>query len=209
MRRFSRGIVGLGVTVLVIIGGGAYAFASSGGGTITVCVSHKTGTLYRATKCARHDAKLSWNKQGPQGVRGPQGAQGTQGIQGNTGAAGPFPATLPTGKTVVGTFDVEGIATAAGTAGAGSLATGAFSYTYLAPSQTVIYVDTGTTNPTCTGTEAAPTAPNGYTCIYEHAAGNSSSRGVNFATSSGVAIYAFATAAGYFDVYGTFAATGP
>lgn len=95
MRRFSKLAVGLGAAALLIAVAGAYALASSGGGTtITVCVSRRGGTLYRAKKCARPDHKLSWNKQGPagatgeagpRGIQGPQGIQGQQGIQGAAG----------------------------------------------------------------------------------------------------------------------------
>ena len=70
---------------LLVAGGGAYALASSGGGTITVCVSHKGGALYRAKKCAKHDKQLSWNKQGPQGATGPRGLQGAPGTPGTPG----------------------------------------------------------------------------------------------------------------------------
>jgi hypothetical protein len=77
-RRSATALV-LGVTALAIAAaGGAYA-ASSGGGAITVCVSHKGGTLYKAKKCKRHDKKLSWNKQGPAGKNGTNGTNGANG----------------------------------------------------------------------------------------------------------------------------------
>jgi hypothetical protein len=73
----------VGVCALVAAGGG-YALASgSSGGKITVCVSHHGGALYKAKKCAKHDKKLTWNKQGIQGI------QGIQGPRGNTGPQGP------------------------------------------------------------------------------------------------------------------------
>jgi hypothetical protein len=70
------------IAAILIAGGGAYALASSRGSTITVCVNHKHGTLYKAKKCSRRDKKLSWNKQGR---TGPRGATGLQGVQGSTG----------------------------------------------------------------------------------------------------------------------------
>ena len=80
MGRFSRSVVLLGVAVVALTGGAAYALASSSsGGTITVCVSHKRGTLYKAKTCAKHDTKLSWGKQGPQGATGATGATGPSG----------------------------------------------------------------------------------------------------------------------------------
>lgn len=79
-------LAAVGVCALLAAGGG-YALASgSGGNTITVCVSHHGGALYKAKKCAKHDKKLTWNKLGP---RGPQGIQGIQGQTGNTGPQGP------------------------------------------------------------------------------------------------------------------------
>lgn len=65
MGRLSRSGLSLGLVAVVLAGGGAYAIASSSSGTITVCVSHKGGTLYKSKTCARHDTKLSWNKSDP------------------------------------------------------------------------------------------------------------------------------------------------
>jgi hypothetical protein len=86
--RFSKLAAGLGTTALLIAVAGAYALASSGGGTITVCVSHKGGSLYRAKKCSKSDRKLSWAKQGQPGPTGQSGAQGPPGIQGQQGVRG-------------------------------------------------------------------------------------------------------------------------
>jgi hypothetical protein len=49
---------------------------------VTICVHHKGGALYQAGKCAKHDKRLSWNGQGPQGLQGSQGLQGAAGAQG-------------------------------------------------------------------------------------------------------------------------------
>ena len=91
MGRGSKPAAALAAAALTLAGG-AYALASSSsGGVITVCVGHRSGTLYVAGKCAKHDHKLSWNKQGlpgPQGSAGRQGSTGLQGPQGTTGAAG-------------------------------------------------------------------------------------------------------------------------
>jgi trimeric autotransporter adhesin len=78
--------------VTVALAGGAYAATTGATGTITVCVHHQNGELYRAKRCARHDAKLSWNARGLQGLagaRGLQGTTGTQGPKGDSGAQGP------------------------------------------------------------------------------------------------------------------------
>ena len=76
MGRLSKYATGLGIVGVVLAAGGAYAVASSRGGTITVCVSHRTGVLYRSSSCGSHDTRLSWNKQGLAGPRGPQGEPG-------------------------------------------------------------------------------------------------------------------------------------
>ena len=112
-RFFPRAATALGVAALLIVGGGAYALASSNGGTIRVCVNHKSGSLYKAGKCAKHDQKLSWNKLGPQGPAGATGATGGQGPQGPSGAAavasvttrindtGAMGVSVPAGGTIV------------------------------------------------------------------------------------------------------------
>jgi hypothetical protein len=88
MARISRFGAALGIAALLTIGGGAYALAASRGGTITVCVSHKGGTLYKAKKCKKHDSKLSWGKQGPQGATGAPGGAGAKGATGPQGPGG-------------------------------------------------------------------------------------------------------------------------
>jgi hypothetical protein len=82
-----RGLHGTSTAAVVVsallAAGGGYALASSTGGkTITVCVKHKGGALYKAKKCAKHDKKLTWNKQGPQGIQGQSGQTGQTGPQG-------------------------------------------------------------------------------------------------------------------------------
>jgi hypothetical protein len=91
LAHLSRVAIAVGLVALLLVGGGAYALASSANGSITVCVAHNGGTLYRAKKCAEQDKRLSWNRHGqtgPQGTQGPQGVQGAQGNQGPQGNAG-------------------------------------------------------------------------------------------------------------------------
>jgi hypothetical protein len=95
MGRLAKLMVAFGVAALVA-SGGAYALASARSGTITVCVFHKNGVLYKANKCTFPDTRLSWNIVGRQGVKGPQGAKGQEGAKGATGATG---ATGTTGAT--------------------------------------------------------------------------------------------------------------
>nr|MBA2347472.1 hypothetical protein [Solirubrobacterales bacterium] len=155
--------------------------------------------------------------QGPQGLKGNTGTNGTdgapglqgpkgdQGAQGTQGPTGPFPSTLPSGKTVVGVFDVEGNAAASG-----GVLTSQLSYVFRAPDQTEVYIKSGTTDPNCPGTHTDPTANAGFTCIYEQASiAASSNRGINFRSTSGVSLYVFSAGSGFFGMYGTWAATAP
>jgi len=90
-RGTSAAIVGV---IALAAGGGGYALAS-GAGTITVCVRHNGGGLYKASKCAKRDKRLSWNQVGPRGSTGAPGAPGARGSAGQNGATGPVgPVTL-------------------------------------------------------------------------------------------------------------------
>jgi hypothetical protein len=86
----SRVLVLTGVVAIVVA---ASVYAASGNDKITACVSHSDGTLYKAKQCSKHDKKLSWSRQGPQGDPGPQGQQGPKGDIGATGSQGPTGAT--------------------------------------------------------------------------------------------------------------------
>jgi hypothetical protein len=91
MKGRTTGGLALGVIAIVIAAAGG-AYAADSGGTITVCVSHSGGNLYKANACKKSDKKLSWNltgPQGPPGVQGIHGVQGLQGIQGKQGEPGP------------------------------------------------------------------------------------------------------------------------
>jgi Collagen triple helix repeat (20 copies) len=97
LAHLSKVAIAVGLAALLVVGGGAYALASSNSVTVTACISHNGGTLYTAKRCAKQDRRLSWNKQGPtgpqgkqgsQGIQGPQGIEGLQGIQGSKGVQG-------------------------------------------------------------------------------------------------------------------------
>jgi hypothetical protein len=121
MGRLSKSLTALGVVALLLVGGGAYALASSNG-TITVCVKHAGGGLYQAKKCAKHDRQLRWNTQGPAGGTGSQGQQGPQGIQGVQGP--PAADGAPAAVQVAGWSGAIGtIPTSVGFAFAGPTAT--------------------------------------------------------------------------------------
>lgn len=71
--RLMAAIVGATALATVAAGGIAYAATTSSSNTITVCVHHRGGGLYRARTCAAHDSQLSWNRRGPRGPRGSKG----------------------------------------------------------------------------------------------------------------------------------------
>lgn len=166
MGRLSRTWKLLGACGVLLLGSGAYALASPGSNTITVCVKQNGGTLYRATKCAKHDTKLRWNKQGPagasgqQGAQGVQGIQGAQGIQGVQGVAGPTTTVAPSGSTQQGTIYIDGYS------GSTELGTSLSFPLHLASAPVLDEVNSGSTDAHCQGTAAAPTAAPGYLCIY-------------------------------------------
>jgi hypothetical protein len=97
MERLSRAAAALSAAALLIAGGGAYALASSAGATITVCVNHNGGTLYKAKTCAARDKKLSWNEQGPPGIQGPTGKAGVNGTSVTSTAVPSGNASCPNG----------------------------------------------------------------------------------------------------------------
>jgi hypothetical protein len=66
-------IVGYLALVLAVGAGGGYAVAATGGSTISGCVVKRTGELLVRNRCARGQAKLSWNQVGPKGKTGAAG----------------------------------------------------------------------------------------------------------------------------------------
>ena len=143
---------------------------------------------------------------GPQGPKGDQGVQGAKGDTGDIGPAGPFPNALPSGKTIMGVYDMEGTAAAAG-----GLLTSDISFLYpVEGSLSRVYVKSGATHVSCTGTAANPTAPAGFLCVYEASDTNaSSSRGLNFGRKHGEGLYVFSAGSGYFGAWGSWAVTAP
>jgi hypothetical protein len=126
-----RVFVAIGALAIVVAAAATAYGAGGGGGAITVCVTHSDGTLYKAKKCAKHDAKLSWNKEGPQGPQGPRGAQGPQGEKGAAGTPGAKGETGATGPQGPGAIPIL-LSISAANAGpqpAGSAGPWSFTYT--------------------------------------------------------------------------------
>jgi Collagen triple helix repeat (20 copies) len=82
---------------VLAVTGGAYAAVVVSSPTITACVRHNGGALYRAHTCARRDQRLAWNTTGPQGPKGATGALGPSGAPGTPGVPGPKGDTGPPG----------------------------------------------------------------------------------------------------------------
>lgn len=147
--------------------------------------------------------------QGPQGLQGPKGDkgdQGIQGIQGIQGPPGPFPATLPAGQTLRGSFYVLGQAT-----GAGGWASDSASFLYtLAGAPIAHYIKLGDPPVAeCPGTGNNPEALAGHLCAYEvGASGVTTSRGFDTVTRFGAGFYSTSSGAGNTIVYGRWAVTG-
>jgi hypothetical protein len=90
----AAGIVGL------LIGGGGYAIAADGGGTVHACKQRASGDLYIKSKCQRGDRKISWSKVGPRGATGATGAAGPVKLDTVTSPAIANPAGTQTGGSV-------------------------------------------------------------------------------------------------------------
>ena len=167
--------------LLVAASGGAYAAVKSSPPTITACVHHHGGGLYTAHKCARHAARLTWNVTGPRGAQGTPGVEGQAGLQGQAGQQGvsgvqgppgPFPAALPSGKTLTGVYRAIQTSTVS------VQPTETFAFP-LASKPTVHFVGIGATHPAqCPGTVTNPQADPGNLCVYA-GAGDGSATAVN------------------------------
>lgn len=85
IRRFSRGLVLLGVGVSVLASGLAYAATN----TINGCVLSGVGQVRiidpSKEPCKTNETPVSWSQTGPQGPPGPQGPTGAQGPTGPAG----------------------------------------------------------------------------------------------------------------------------
>jgi hypothetical protein len=141
-----------------------------GSATVTAVAASRS-TVYKA--CANRHGVLSLlvkNRchSGSKLVKlGARGAPGKRGRTGSAGPAGPFPTVLPTGKTLVGDWAINGVA------GSGGDVYTAISFYYPlasaldhahAPNATV---GSGNADPThCPGSVAHPSALPGYFCIY-------------------------------------------
>lgn len=114
---------------------------------------------------------------GAQGPAGPKGDTGARGATGDTGPAGPLLQTLPTGKTLIGTFGMYGHGDVNNGLEAASESVSFSIPLASAPSAKVVQNGTTSAPPECPGTAAAPEAAPGWLCIYENRDQNQRSGG--------------------------------
>jgi hypothetical protein len=146
---------------------------------------------------------------------GARGATGPTGATGATGQAGPFVDTLPSGKSLKGSYMMRGTAAAASARGGADISFGI----PLAAAPTGHFLASGAAaTPECPGSAAAPTAAAGHLCIYEGFNDNmtvvSFQDPVTTATGSttrpyGVGVVGLSIASGSFISSGAWAVTAP
>lgn len=107
------------------------------------------------------NGQIPKGKTGAKGAAGPAGATGAAGLAGAAGPAGPLLATLPSGKSLVGTYGANNNGV--------SIAYDSVSFVFpLVAAPTAHFVKSGTVAPAeCPGTVAAPAAAPGHLCIFE------------------------------------------
>jgi hypothetical protein len=104
---------------------------------------------------------------GPQGAKGETGTKGEtgeQGLKGETGEPGPFPTTLPSGKTVSGTYQAYG--STSNTVDIRILSSISFGYEVSALLATHVITSGGSSTTECPGTADHPQAAPGNLCLY-------------------------------------------
>jgi len=119
-----------------------------------VICSKKSGALVVRAACKKKETVVNLSDFGALGPKGDKGDTGDPGMP------GPFPDPLQSGKTLRGTYHVEGGSTYLGSS---------ISYGFTLPSVPTLHmIDDGTTPPAeCPGTVDAPEAAPGHLCIYE------------------------------------------
>jgi hypothetical protein len=145
---------------------------------------------------------------GAPGAPGPQGPQGLKGDPGTNGAPGPFPATLPSGKTLTGVYAGQD---RNGSSSAEAYASISFQFPLASP-PTVNIVASGTTTTACQGTVDHPTAAPGTVCIYrdvDTATPNAFTPSVSFGSGTTGLLLSIVTGGGLAYGIGSWAVTAP
>ena len=168
LKALPRPSPSMGVALLALfiaLGGSSYAALKVTGKTVVN--SSLTGADIRNQSLGPRDIKnLSLRDFAPGKAPkdGGPGPAGPQGVKGDAGPAGPFTDTLPSGKTLRGSF-----AAAARNNPAGALANDSISFGLAlatAPAAHFLkFSDPRTAQ--CPGSDAAPVAAPGHLCVYE------------------------------------------
>jgi len=214
--RFLRGNTIALLALFLALGGTTYAASSSLIRKNTVAspqvVNGSLGTVDLSTK-ARAALKGNRGLRGLTGAQGAKGATGAQGMQGIQGSEGPFPGTLPSGKTLRGTYSLTGIATA----GSQAVRDG-FSYVFTLASNPAVHYVPFATSPSaqCPGTAASPQALAGNLCVFETYRANAGIpviadqiTGSDGSNRQGFYLVLTSTAAAEYRAQGTWAVTSP
>jgi hypothetical protein len=109
---------------------------------------------------------------GPTGPTGPRGETGPKGEKGDQGEPGPLLETLPSGRTLRGTFGIHGHGEEDNGLESASESISFQLPLAAAPSVKVVQNGTASAPPECPGTAAAPEAAPGWLCVYENRAQN-------------------------------------
>jgi len=196
------------LALFLALGGTSYAAATLISGSQ---IKPHTIAKNRLTNKAIKQLKGNRGARGAQGLRGPTGAQGVQGVKGDQGPAGPITGDLPAGVTLRGTWGAEGDA-ASSSSYRGS--TQSFGLRLPASPTRHFIADGGVPPAQCPGTVPNPQASPGHLCVYEGSNINNRSSVVIDETNTGTGRYGFtflifASAAGNYWSYGTWAVTAP
>lgn len=177
------GAAGLAVSLIALVlamGGGAYAAKS----VIITKLSQISPSVQKKLR-GKQGPVGPTGPQGPTGATGPKGDTGSQGPEGPQGVPGPTETTLPSGKTMTGTWSFNDINLSA------IWVNVSFPLRLpqdIANTAGVEYVPAGdTTNPNCPGDVNDPKAVAGHICMYEAVAltNASDSGALVLATTSG------------------------
>lgn len=151
-----------GAAAVVLVAGGAVAAEAATSSKHVSACADKSNHLALSVHghCAKGQHKVSLPDATVVGQRGPVGPQG---------APGPFPASMPSHRTVTGAWAVGNTAVGA-TAGSSQFSYSASTFAFpFVTAPTPVLVTDGQNDPDplhCTGTPAAPAAAPGYLCVY-------------------------------------------